>query len=112
MDLQSVVGRLLAQVSQIIVVKLLEGVQVGDEERIGLERRGVVNELAGFPAQGADREIVEAKFDTWFSNCGRGSGVNRCTGQNGQSCRSRNRGLKEGASSGLRAGWVHSSVVE
>ena len=104
MNLQSVVGRLLAQVSQIIVVKLLEGVQVGDEQRIGLERRGVVNELAGFPAQGADGEIVEAKFDAWFSSCGRGSGFSPCPGQNGQSCRSRSRGPKEGASSGLGAG--------
>ena len=104
MDLQSVVGRLLAQVSQIIVVKLLESVQVGDEQRIGLEQRGVFNELAGFPAQGADGEIVEAEFDAWFSSCGRGGGVSRRTGQNGQSCRSRSRGPKEGASSGLGAG--------
>ena len=103
MNLQPVVGRLLAQVPQVIVVELLKGIQVGDEQRISLERRGVFNEPVGFPAQGADREIVEAKFDISF-RCGRGSGLSRCAGQNGQSSRSGSRGTKEGASSGLGVG--------
>src|ERR1051326_5344222 len=93
MNLQAMVGRFLAQVLQIIVIKLLESVEVGDEQGIGLERRGVIDELAGFPAQRADGEFIEAEFDPRLTRGGRGSGPGRRPRQYGQSSRRRDRGL-------------------
>src|SRR5262245_52508510 len=99
MKLQTVVRRFFAQVTQIIVFKLLEGIQVGDEQRIGSKRCGIVNKLAGLPAQGANGEIVQAKFDGRFASCRRRSGFSPSAGQDRQSCGSHGCGLKESASS-------------
>ena len=62
-DLQTVVGRLGLQISEIRVRNIRERFQVSDEERIGFQRNGIVDQLLRLPAHGADREVVEAQFD-------------------------------------------------
>ena len=50
------------------VVERLEGVEVGDEQRVAAERGGVVHQLRRLPAEAAHGEIVEAKPVTLFSS--------------------------------------------
>ena len=72
--------RLTTHGQQRAVVETAEGVEVGDEERVALERGGVVDQLRGFPAHFADGKVIEADGDLGRRRRGAGE---RGTGEGG-----------------------------
>jgi len=57
---------LLLEALQITLLEVFKHMQFGDEHRVELQGRGVINELRGFPSGGAHREVIktEGEFGT------------------------------------------------
>jgi hypothetical protein len=64
--------------SQVALVQALVNVEVGQQKRIDLQPRGILDQSRRLPAEGPDREVVKAQPESLCS--GRGESVRRASG--------------------------------
>ena len=89
-------------VAQVAVVERLVSVEVGDEDAVEFERRGVVEKLRRFPAHRAHREIVHAKLDPRSGGGAQRAGGRGCGGERFEKVAAVRQGSREGLHQSVR----------